>query len=201
MNVLAVGAHPDDIEIGCGGTLLAHKAAGDTVTMLVLTDGRGNGHTLTRRAEQTLAAEVLGANLEWGDQEDGHLTAEIGTVHVIERVMARHDIDMIYVHDPADSHQDHRAASAAALSAGRQLARILYYQSPSTEERFAPTVFVDIASFLSSKEAALTCHSSQVRGSLMVEPDTLPAFARYWGAQSRVGLAEAFRPARLVFQP
>ena len=52
MNVLAVGAHPDDIEIGCGGTLLAHKAAGDTVTMLVLTDGRGNGHTLTRRSEQ-----------------------------------------------------------------------------------------------------------------------------------------------------
>ena len=65
MNVLAVGAHPDDIELGCGGALLAHAAAGDTVTMLVVTGGENgpgdDARTAGRRAEQERAAALLGA--------------------------------------------------------------------------------------------------------------------------------------------
>ncbi len=61
--VLAVGAHPDDIELGCGGTLLAHAAAGDAVTLLVDTDGgKGPGDLEERRAEQEQAARTLGAS-------------------------------------------------------------------------------------------------------------------------------------------
>ena len=78
--VLAVGAHPDDIELGCGATLLAHSAAGDAVTMLVMTGGEngpGDDATITgRRLEQEQAARTLGARLLWGGQVDCTVTPD-----------------------------------------------------------------------------------------------------------------------------
>lgn len=60
-SVLAVGAHPDDIELGCGGALAKHVAAGDHVTMLVVTRGEeGPGKSSQRVAEQQAAADALG---------------------------------------------------------------------------------------------------------------------------------------------
>ncbi len=71
--VLAIGAHPDDIELGCGATLLAHHAAGDQVTMLVVTGGE-NGPVGSdgpgRRRGQEAAARILGARLRWGGLVD-----------------------------------------------------------------------------------------------------------------------------------
>ena len=60
-HVLAIGAHPDDIEIGCGATLAKHAALGDEVTMLVITDGaKGPGKVSDRVREQEAACAVLG---------------------------------------------------------------------------------------------------------------------------------------------
>src|SRR4029453_3541843 len=73
-NVLAIGAHPDDIELGCGASLLAHSAAGDRVTMLVLTGGENGPGTGNRHAEQRAAATTLGASLRWGGLVDCTLT-------------------------------------------------------------------------------------------------------------------------------
>ena len=69
-SVLAVGAHPDDIELGCGGALAAHRAAGHTLTMLVLSDGGNGPGTADRWAEQDAAARVLDAGLVWGGLAD-----------------------------------------------------------------------------------------------------------------------------------
>ena len=200
-NVLAVGAHPDDIELGCGATLLAHSAAGDAVTMLVMTGGEngpGDDAAVTgRRAEQELAAGTLGAGLLWGGLPDCMLTPDAATVAVVDRAIARTGADVVYVHAPDDSHQDHRATAAAALSAARRLSRVLHYQSPSTLS-FHPSTFVDVTAYLSGKLAALGAHASQVEMSAMVEPDAVVASARHWGAQARIGYAEAFQPTRLV---
>lgn len=199
--VLAVGAHPDDIELGCGATLLAHAAAGDAVTMLVVTGGEngpGDGDQVTgRHAEQELAARTLGARLRWGGLHDCAVTADAATVAVVERAMAEAQPDVVYVHAPDDSHQDHRAVAAATLSAARRMPRVLHYQSPSTLT-FNPTVFVDVTAYLSGKLAALGAHASQVDLSAMVEPDAVVASARHWGAQARIGYAEAFAPTRMV---
>src|SRR3984957_15193988 len=67
-SVLAIGAHPDDIELGCGGTIARHVAAGDRVAMLVVTHGEvGPGNVEQRVTEQERATEVLGVNtLLWG---------------------------------------------------------------------------------------------------------------------------------------
>src|SRR3954453_7644151 len=200
-SVLAIGAHPDDIEIGCGATLLAHSAAGDQVTMLVMTGGEnGPGDdavVVGRRAEQELAARTLGAELLWGGLLDCSLVADAATVTVVERAIRQTDAEIVYVHAPDDSHQDHGATAGAALSAARRLSRVLHYQSPSTLT-FSPTTFVDVTAYLSGKLAALGAHASQVEMSAMVEPDAVVASARHWGAQARIGYAEAFTPTRMV---
>jgi LmbE family N-acetylglucosaminyl deacetylase len=198
--VLAVGAHPDDVELGCGGTLLAHVAAGDAVSVLVMTGGEsGPAGSVAgiRRAEQEAAARVLGARLLWGGLTDCSVSADAAAVAVVERAIEQAGADVVYVHAPEDSHQDHRAVAAVTVSAARRLSRVVHYQSPSTLA-FAPSVFVDVTAFLSGKLAALRAHASQVELSAMVEPDAVVAAARYWGAQARVGYAEAFTPTRLV---
>lgn len=199
-SVLAVGAHPDDVELGCGGTLLAHAAAGDAVALLVMTGGeQGPDGAIpeVRRREQQAAARVLGARLLWGGLTDCAVVADAAAVAVVERAIDAVGADVVYVHAPDDSHQDHRATTAAVLSAARRLSRVVHYQSPSTLG-FAPSVFVDVTATLSGKLAALRAHASQVAGSSMVEPDAVVAAARYWGAQARVGYAEGFAPTRLV---
>jgi LmbE family N-acetylglucosaminyl deacetylase len=200
--VLAIGAHPDDIELGCGATLLAHYAAGDAVTMLVMTGGEngpvGSDSISSRRQEQEQAARILGAQLRWGGQVDCAVTPDSATVGVIEQVVRETEAEIVYVHAPDDSHQDHRAVAAATLSAGRRLSRVMHYGSPSTLT-FTPTVFVDVTMQLSGKLAALGAHASQVEASALVEPDAVVASARHWGAQARIGYAEAFAPTRLVF--
>jgi LmbE family N-acetylglucosaminyl deacetylase len=200
-SVLAIGAHPDDVELGCGGALVAHAAAGDRVTVLVLTGGengpRPDRPGATRRGEQDEAARILGAELRWGGLRDCALQPDAVTIGVVEAAIAETGADLVYVHAPDDSHQDHRAAAAATLSAARRLSGVLHYQSPSTLS-FSPSVFVDVTAFLSGKIAALRAHASQVEQSAMVEPDAVVAAARYWGAQARVGYAEAFAPTRVV---
>ncbi|WP_233517489.1 PIG-L deacetylase family protein [Geodermatophilus marinus] len=196
-----MGAHPDDVELGCGATLLAHAAAGDAVTVLVMTGGEngpGDSRRVAgRRAEQEQAARALGARLRWGGQTDCLVTADAATVRVVERTIEETGADLVYVHAPDDSHQDHRAVAAVTLSAARRLSRVLHYQSPSTLA-FAPSVFVDVTAYLSGKLAALGAHASQVELSAMVEPDAVVASARHWGAQARIGYAEAFAPTRMV---
>ena len=200
-SVLAVGAHPDDIELGCGATLLAHHAVGDQVTMLVMTGGENGpgerSQTSRRRLEQQHAARTLGAELTWGGLRDCSVVADSDTINVIEQALRATEADLVYVHAPDDSHQDHRAVSAATLSAARRLSRVMHYQSPSTLT-FTPTLFVDVTAHLSGKLAALSCHASQVEMSAMVEPDAVVASARHWGAQARIGYAEAFSPTRMV---
>lgn len=201
--MLAVGAHPDDIELGCGGALFAHRQAGDEVALLVVTAGeRGPGGLIDfvgRRAEQEQAAQMLGARLFWGTLPDCDVTHSAETVELIERAIDEVGANLVYVHAPDDSHQDHRAVSAATLSAARRLSQVLHYQSPSSLG-FVPRVFVDISEHLDDKLAAVGCHRSQVRLSEMVEPDVVAATARYFGAQARLGLAEGFVPARMVFE-
>lgn len=198
-SVLAIGAHPDDIELGCGGTLAAHRAAGDAVSMLVVTGGQnGPGGNADRRAEAEAAARNLDCLLLWGRLVDCAVNADAATIAMIEKAISDTEADVIYVHAPDDSHQDHRAVAAATLSAARHGRRILHYRSPSTT-RFEPTVFVDISAHLDRKIDALSCHRSQVENSAMVDPEVVAASARHFGAQARVRYAEAFMPARFVW--
>jgi LmbE family N-acetylglucosaminyl deacetylase len=200
MRVLAVGAHPDDIELGCGGALARHVAAGDDVSMLVLTPGERGPQGLTSRVrEQEAAATVIGARLLWGPFTDGSIPNGRETVAVLDAAIAQVGADVVYAHAPHDTHQDHVATSAAALAASRRLARILFYQSPSTTS-FDPTVFVDVAQTLATKLDALQAHWSQVMQCEMVDLEAVQVGAGYWGTRAKIGYAEAFESPRFVWE-
>lgn len=199
MKILAVGAHPDDVELGCGAALIAHRARGDEVALLVLTNGESGPQAGSSRIEeQREAARILGATLHWGGFSDGAVPDGRATVAVIERVLRETGADMVYTHVPRDTHQDHRATGAASLAAARGTSRVLMFETPSTRA-FAPTVFIDAAPHLEGKLAALRAHMSQVMKNRMVDLEAVEAQARYRGFQARLRHAEGFETDRFTW--
>jgi LmbE family N-acetylglucosaminyl deacetylase len=200
IRVLAIGAHPDDVELGCGGTLAKHVAQGDEVTVLIVTKGEaGPGRVKDRTDEVERAASVLGVTrVVWGHHPDGLVsTDELGLVHLIEDTMRRYEIERVYTHGESDSHQDHRAVALATLGAARHATCILTYESPSSLG-FTPSVFVDVTGYLDKKLDALRAHESQVNNSAMASTSLVETNAGYRGFQARVEAAEGFIPVRLM---
>src|SRR5581483_10058558 len=96
--VLAIGAHPDDVEIGCGGTLLAHVARGDVVAVLTLTGGEHGGSVSERADESRRAAALMGVRLFHAALADTSVEEGRTTISVIEDVIAEFRPDIIYTH-------------------------------------------------------------------------------------------------------
>lgn len=198
--VLAIGSHPDDIELGCGGTLLRHISNSDTVSMLVVTDGEaGPGDTSTRLGEQQAAADAMGATgVHYGHLPDGLVSnCELQLVHLIERVLLRQEVDTVYTHHRDDTHQDHRAVSLATCGAARWVRNILFYESPSSVH-FAPSVFVDITEVLTQKVAVLSFHTSQLAASRSASIALVRSQGAFRGHQARTEFAEGFVPHRML---
>jgi LmbE family N-acetylglucosaminyl deacetylase len=199
MRVLAVGAHPDDIELGCGGTLLAHRARGDEVALLVMTTGeRGPQDAKSRIREQEDAAALLDAGLLWGGFQDGEVDEGRDAVTVVQEAVARIGPDLIYTHAPDDTHQDHRATARAVLSAARRMRQVLLYESP-TSTQFSPSIYVNVAAFIETKMDLLRAHMSQVLKNGLVDLEALEAQARYHGFRARLRYAEAFATDRFLW--
>jgi LmbE family N-acetylglucosaminyl deacetylase len=161
-NVLAIGAHPDDVEIGCGGTILRHIEAGDTVTLLTLTGGEQGGQAAERARESERAATLLGATLIHTDLEDTSVGEAGATITAIKRAIDRVQPQTIYTHTLSDVHQDHRNVHRATLVAAREVPSLYCYQAPSTTVEFRPTRFIAIDDFLNRKLEAIQAFNSQV---------------------------------------
>ena len=201
MNVLAIGAHPDDVELGCGATLMAHRAKDDTVAMLIMTVGERGPQALESRVrEQEDAAALLGARLFWGGFDDGAVPDGRPATEVIDAVIREVDADLIYTHAPQDTHQDHRATSTASMAAGRRVGRVLMYEAP-TSQNFVPSLYVDVGEFLEGKLDLIRAHASQVLKNRLVDLEAVEAQARYRGFEARLnhGHAEGFAVARFVW--
>ncbi|MBW2651239.1 MAG: PIG-L family deacetylase [Deltaproteobacteria bacterium] len=201
MKILAVGAHPDDIEIGCAGNLLKYVDSGCDLYLMVMTMGGRGGDFLIRKEEQNKSAEILKArDLVWGGYEDTQLTPRINDMVVdIEKLLKKIKPDFFFVNYGDDSHQDHRALSKAAVSASRYIRNVLFYEVPTTQN-FLPSVFVDIGDTIDGKVDVLLAHESQVaktniEGLSIV--DAAKSTAVFRGIQGRVHLAEGFVPLRL----
>lgn len=201
MKVLAVGAHPDDVELGCGGTLAAHVAAGDEVTMLVMSDGRSGPGPVDRRVvEQEQAADVLGVELLWGHAPDGDIGShEQQVMHTLESALRSTGATRLYTHGAGDSHQDHRALALLSFGAARDLREVLAYDSPSSRD-FRANLYVDISAHLDDKLKALEHHVSQVVASNRVSTDFVRSQAYYRGGLVGVEAAEGFMVERMVLK-
>lgn len=193
-SVLAVGAHPDDVEIGVGGTLAAHANAGDRLTILTLSRGAIGGEIDVRRREAHAAAEIVGAQLVHLDFKDTFLDPASGVITAVENVIADVKPDRVYMHTRSDRHQDHRAVHDAVQIAARKVPNLACYQSPSTSVDFRPNRFVDIEAFLDTKLRMLAAHTSQAHRDYLAA-DLVRATARYW---SRFGGGRYVEPLETV---
>lgn len=159
--ILAIGPHPDDIELGCFGTLAKYKAKGAEVAFVVLTYGGAGGETETRKQESLASAKLLDAKIYYGELIDTQITDGVGTIKVIEDAINEFKPTIVIVNSPNDTHQDHRNASLAAVSAARFVPTVLFYQTPSSSRSFNPKLFIDITEFIDKKMNAVNIHKSQ----------------------------------------
>ena len=192
--VLAVGAHPDDVEIAVGGALAAHAAAGDQVSILTLSGGARGGDMAVRRAEAEASAATIGAQLFLEDFEDTAIQATGDVVRAIEAVIARVTPTVVYTHSEHDRHQDHRATYQAAAVGARRVGTLACWQSPSTTLDYRPNRFIDIGAHLGTKLAMIGAFASQA-GREYMDPDLVTATARYW---SRAGGGRYCEPLQVV---
>jgi len=193
--VLAIGAHPDDVEIGVAGALVAHGASGHAVNILTLSRGAEGGRTEDRVAESQAAAALLGARLFMEDLEDTRIASGHPTVGRIERVIDQVRPTLVYTHSVHDTHQDHRAVHEATLVAARRVPRISCYQSPSATVDFRPNRFVPIAEHVERKQCAIDVFASQADRAYL-RPEVVSATARYWGRFAHATHAEALELVR-----
>lgn len=194
--ILAVGAHPDDVEIGAGGTLTQHAARGDEVTVLTVSPGHIGGDAGLRREEAAESALRMGARLILGELEDTRVPENGPTIDLIEGVVADFRPDVLLVHSAHDVHQDHRAVHAATRVASRGVPRVLCYQSPSATIDFRPSTFVSIDNEMNAKLAAIAAFETQVATRDYLEVEVIESTARYWGRFARTRFAEPFEVIR-----
>jgi LmbE family N-acetylglucosaminyl deacetylase len=195
-SVLAIGAHPDDVEIGVGGILLRHAAAGDSIVILTLTGGEQGGETNKRVEESKAAAEFFGAELLFADLTDTSVDEGGVTIEAIEKVIDKHQPQTIYTHTPHDVHQDHRNVHRATLVAARNVPRVYCYQAPSSTIEFRPTRFIGIDEYLDGKIEAIKAHMSQAEIRSYLDEELMRATARYWGRFTRSRFVEPLEVVR-----
>ena len=199
MNVVAIGAHPDDIEIGAGGAIALHTAQGDRVTFIILSSGGAIADVETRKREAQEAAAVLGVDdVYLLDFPDTRIPYDAETVQEIEKIINNIEPDRIYIHSEEDTHQDHRKASLSAIAATRRFDRVFAYESPSTRSSFAPQHFIPFGEeILQKKIDAIRTHESQKKKKYL-EADAMEGLARFRGRQANAKYAESFQVVRAV---
>jgi len=162
--ILAVGAHPDDVEIGCGGTLLRHLGNGDEVHALVLTCGEGgNSPARVRRREAETAAEVAGyTSVRFGDLHALEMCyVRQAYAEVIERAVADIVPDVVYCHNHEDLHQNHVTAAGVSLIASKRVREVYSFRLPSTTTNFRPRLYVDVTEQMTDKLKVVGAFESQ----------------------------------------
>ena len=220
MNILAVGCHPDDLEIACGGTIAKYTKQGHKVFMCVVASGN-MGHKIIqpeelakiRYNEAKKAAEVLGA--EFISLSVGDLLVDSNDQSITDNMI---DIvryakpDLIITHNSDDYMRDHTETSNLVFSASFSASitnRVtkhevfnaippIMYMDTLAGMNFIPTEYSDISDTIEQKMEALACHDSQI--AWMREHDKIDFLdfvrtcSKYRGLQCGTAYAEGFRP-------
>ena len=203
MNILAIGAHPDDIEFGCGGSLAYLSSKNHKINLFVLTKGEIGGSGEVRKKEQENSSKLLNAKIFWSKFSDTKIPFEKDLIDAIESIIKITKPDLIFSHFPLDSHQDHQRVGQAVITAARYSRNVLFYEVPTTTGDFTPDIFVNIGKFLEKKMQLLKAHKSQVYATRVAGLsilETAKACATFRGFQARVKFAEGFKPLRFALE-
>jgi len=195
-NILFVGAHPDDIELGCAGTAKKLSSENNNIRFYIASKGEFGGNPLIRTNEAKESGKVLGVNeVILGNFKDTYIECNRETINELEKV--GENCDIIFIPSPNDTHQDHRNLSMACLSAFRNKYRVLAYEIDSTLPSFHPNIFIDITDYSSFKKTSLECHKSQI-DRMRISYESIMKLAYFRGLQIKVPLAESFEAVRYL---
>ena len=173
MRILAIGAHLDDIEIACGGTLAKAVQAGHCVKVLVMSrSGYTNKEGQIQRSDMVAVQEGMDAlhtlgieDIEILDFETKDIPFRSDVVNAIDIRMATFCPDVIFTHHPFDTHQAHEGVAKSTIAAARRMNTVFFYEPITPSGRsyvpFKPTLYVDIETTLDKKIASLKCHKCE----------------------------------------
>jgi len=198
--ILCIGAHPDDLEIGMGGTIARLVKNGNKVLMAVSMVP----YAKTQRvSEVEKAAKILGAESVVLDLNLDHkiLTREI--IGIFDDLISKFNPKIIYSHWNHDSHQDHRIISQAVFSAARNNKNDLFMFEQILPGGIVPYTFraqkfVDISKFIDKKTQALKSHKSQYKKNRYNWVEGVKGRASQWGYMIGVKYAEAFEVVKII---
>lgn len=171
MNILAIGAHYDDIELGCGGTLAKHVSRGDNVFAYVATtSGFSNHQNILIRSddiaikEGQLAMNILGVKLIRGNFKTLEVEFTDDLNKDLIKIIEEEKIDLVYSHWMGDIHHDHQAVAKASLHSCRHIPRQLMYRSNwyHSHFEFKGNFYVDISDFWDKKKDSIEAHKSEM---------------------------------------
>ena len=204
MKVVSIGSHPDDVEIGMGGTLAIHHDRKNNVHIIMCTLGGVSGDPKEREEEAREGARLLGATLHILDYPVSKLNKPgLEFLKVIRKVIDDIDPDRIYTHSPFDYHQVHVGVSESVVRAAKDMKQILFYETiSSTTPEFKPNAYVDITNHMELKIKSIGLHRTQ-SDRFYIQPNVLRSLAntRYvWGkvGADYNGFAEAFRIHKFI---
>ena len=221
MKVLVISAHPDDETLGCGGTLLRHKACGDSIHWLIMTIPHGVNWTPTTVSAK--AKEVEDVSKAYGMESVIRCPFTSTECDVVKHskiiTRLRDEIaairpQIIYVVHGGDVHTDHRIVHSALASAVKMfemrdfgIQKILSYETLSSTEAgmanpataFVPQVFCDISNYLEEKLVMMSMYKTEEHFEYFPRNgDAIRALARYRGATIGAEYAEAFTLLREI---
>lgn len=199
LKVLVVGAHPDDLELACGGTVARMSDHGHDVHALVLSDGRVGGDSAIRRGEAMRGAEALGIeDITTHGLPDTRLSEHTNDlIAAVEKKVSAFHPDIILTHSQHDLHQDHQAVHLAVLRGSRARSSVLCFESPSVTRAFDPSIFVDVNGYLDTKIRAIREHENQ-SGKPYMDGEHVRSVAAFRGNQAKTRYAEGFEVVRLM---
>lgn len=202
--ILAIGAHADDIEVGCFGTLLKYRQWGDEIHIAVMTSGGyGERSDKTISAEMDLAMAELGpSSLTIFNSRVGHIRTDWETVSQIDALIESHGINTIFTISDCDTHQDHHEVARITAAACRhgKIDNLFAYEMATyvfTPKRaFKPHLFIDISSQFKNKIDAVSCYSCFQKK----EIELVTKLASHRGSLVGVEYAESFEVLREVWR-
>ena len=210
MKILAVGAHLDDIEIACGGTLAKALAAGHQVKTLIMSrSGYTNIAGAVQRSDDMAVREgrdalhALGVqDIEILDFPTKDIPFRSDVVNAIDICITAYQPDIIFTHHPFDTHQAHVGVSQSTIAAARRKNTILFYEPIAPSGRsyvaFKPQVCVDITEYVDVKIEALKKHTSEYKKFGAEDwVEGVRCRCGFRGYEMGVKYAEAFEPLRM----
>lgn len=210
MNILAVGAHHDDIELGCGGSIARLVAEGHTAYGIVLTDSETHYDLkgIHRTKEEALteaqrAAAVIGmtlCDLDHPKAANGLLTYDVPLMRKLEEFIATRQIQWVFTHWRYDMNTDHEAVAKIVTVAARHVPRLLAYRSNwyQPDRAFNGIFYIDISKYVEQKRLSLEAYAGEIRNRSRRWMETFIDRERSYGFGIGADFAEVFEPIRWV---